>query len=128
MGLGRWGRARPWGLGEGKRDGRLAFPDEVFRPAARACGVRGDDLADNKPIEQHPYPGELGLDRRRRHPALDLFDAGGDAGRGPRIVLAGVRVPDMGGEDLDDAALGVGIAPKQRREPSPTAPLDRQGL
>ena len=78
------------------------------------------------------------FDRRRRHPVLELFDPvgdvdgfdraqmgdavglrpGGEAGRGPGVGLAGLRVPDMGGEELDDAALGVGIRSQQRREPA----------
>ena len=41
------------------------------------------------------------------------------------VGVAGVRVPDMGGEELHDAALGVGIGRKQRREPSEADPLGR---
>ena len=75
------------------------------------------------------------FDRRRGHPVLELFDPGGDvdgfdlaqmgdavglrpggeAGRGPGVGAAGVRVPDMGGEELDDAALGVGIGAERAR-------------
>ena len=78
------------------------------------------------------------FDRRRGHPALEFFDPGGDmdgfdraqmgdavglrpggeAGRGLGVGAAGVRVPDMGGEELDDAALGAGIRP---------APIRRYG-
>ena len=61
----------------------------------------------------------------RRHQALQFFDVGGDVDRldlaqvgdatplrpggeaacSPGVGFAGVRVPDMGGEELDDAAL-----------------------
>ena len=87
------------------------------------------------------------FDRRRRHPVLELFDPVGDvdgfdraqmgdavglrpgveAGRGPGVGAAAVRVPDMGGEELDDAALGVGIRSQQRREPARPDPLRRYG-
>ena len=50
---------------------------------------------------------------------------GGEAGCSPGVGLAGVRVPDMGGEELDDAALGGGIGRQQGREPSLAAPRDR---
>ncbi len=43
---------------------------------------------------------------------------GGEAGCSPGVGFAGVRVPDMGGEELDDAAGGIGIGRKERREPS----------
>ena len=48
---------------------------------------------------------------------------GGEATRGLGGGVAGVRVPDMGGEELDDAALGVGR--QQRREPPVVDPLHR---
>ena len=51
---------------------------------------------------------------------------GGEPTRGPGVGVEGVRVPDMGGEELDDAALGVGIGRQQRLEPSLVDPLHRQ--
>ena len=85
------------------------------------------------------------FDRRRGHPALERFDPGGDvdgfdraqmgdavglrpggeAGRGLGVGAAGVRVPDMGGEELDDAALGVGIWSQERGESARADPLHR---
>ena len=79
----------------------------------------------------------------RRHQALQFFDVGGDvdrldlaqvgdatplraggeSGGGPGVGFAGVRVPDMGGEELHDAALGGGIGRQQGREPCGAAPL-----
>ena len=46
---------------------------------------------------------------------------GGEAGCSPGVGFAGVRVPDMGGEELHDAALGVGR--QQGREPSLADPF-----
>ena len=40
----------------------------------------------------------------------------GEAGRGLRVGLAGVRVPDMGGEELHDAAGRAGIGRIERRQ------------
>ena len=57
-----------------------------------------------------------GFDRAQMGDAVALRP-GGEAGRGPGVGAAGVRVPDMGGEELDDAALGVGIRSQERREP-----------
>ena len=51
---------------------------------------------------------------------------GGEAGRGLRVGLAGVRVPDMGGEELEDAAGGAGIGRIERREPARTGRRDRK--
>ena len=41
---------------------------------------------------------------------------GGEPACGPGVGFAGVRVPDMGGEELDDEADGVGIGRQQQRE------------
>ena len=85
------------------------------------------------------------FDRRRRHPALEFFDPGGDvdglnvaemvdavrlrpggeAGCGTSVGLAGVRVPDMGGEELDDAPGSCGIGPKERGPPAAGDPRHR---
>ena len=37
-----------------------------------------------------------------------------------------MRVPDMGGEELEDAAGGAGIGRKERRPPARAGPLHRQ--
>ena len=80
----------------------------------------------------------------RRHPAFEFFfDVGGDVDRhdvaqmgdavpltpggeaacGPDVGFPGVRVADMGGEELDDAAVGLGR--QQGRGPSLADPLHR---
>ena len=51
---------------------------------------------------------------------------GGEAGRGPGVGLARMRVSDMGGEELDDAAAGARIGRNERRPPARAAPLHRQ--
>ena len=86
------------------------------------------------------------LDRGRRHPELQVFDVGGDvhrldvaqmgdairvapggeAGRGLRVGLAGVRVPDMGGEELEDAAGGTRVGRIERRQWARTGRSDRK--
>ena len=107
----------------------------MIRPTHRASGVYGQDLADDEPVEEHPDSGEMELDGGRRHPGLQFFDVGGDvdrldlaqlgeAGCSPGVGFAGVRVTDMGGEELDDAAIGVGR--QQGREPCGADPLPRQ--
>ena len=130
----------------GREDGRLAFLEGVFRSTHRASGVYGQDLADDEPVEEHPDSGEMEFDGGRRHPALQFFDVSGDvdrfdlaqmgeavplrpgseATRGSGVGFAGVRVPDMDGAELGDAALGVGIGRKQRRELSGADLLQRQ--
>ena len=44
----------------------------------------------------------------------------GEAGRGLRVGLAGVRVSDMGGEELEGAAGGAGIADQHCKFAQPT--------
>ena len=51
---------------------------------------------------------------------------GGEAARSLGVGLAGVRVPDMGDEELDDAPGGGGVGRQQGREPCGAAPLHRQ--
>ena len=41
------------GLLSGEHGGLAGF-DHMLRAAHRACGVKGDDLADDQPIEEHP--------------------------------------------------------------------------
>ena len=118
----------------------------MLRSAHGAGGVGRNDLPDHQPVEEHADPGQTELDRGRRNPELQVFDAGGDvnrldlaqmvdamrvapggeAGRGLRVGLAGVRVPDMGGEELDDAAGGARIGRKERRPPARAGRRDRQ--
>ena len=83
------------------------------------------DLADDQPVEQHADRGQLLLDRGRAvRPAL-LLDPGGDVqrlrsvparprraartsgetARPPGHRRPGVRVADVGGEELEEAVL-----------------------
>ena len=91
--------------------------------AHRAGRVADDDLADDKPIEKHADGGQMLLDRRRGEVRLKLLDIGrdmdrfhidkiedaslfapiGKSHRGVEVRAAGVRVADVGGEELDEA-------------------------
>ena len=104
--------------------GRLALLERMLRPAHGAGRVGGDNLAHHKPVEEHADRGQLEFDRRSRQAALQLLDIGGDmewldvaemgdadgvrpsgeAADGGGVGLAGVRVPDVGGEELEDRA------------------------
>ena len=124
----------------------MPFLTECFGPRTALAGLVGHELPDHKPVEEHSEPGQMELDRGRRNPELQVVDAGGDvnrldvaqmgnamhvapggeAGRGLRVGLAGVRVPDMGGEELDDASGVAGIGRIERREPARGGPHRRQ--
>ena len=43
--------------------------------------IRGNDLTDHEPVEQHADASEILLDRRRRRGAAQLLDIGGDMHR-----------------------------------------------
>ena len=96
------------------------------RPADRARGAEGEDLADDEPVEEHPKGREVLLDGRRRARGRGLLDGrrdhhGFDLVEGEASVLAPlreaahsreigearVRVPDVGGEELPEAPLGA---------------------
>ncbi len=62
----------------GGQHGRFAFSDGVLRAAHSACRVCGDDLSDDKPVEQHANGGQVELDRGGRDPLLKRLDIGGD--------------------------------------------------
>ena len=93
-----------------------AFRDRVRR-------VHRHDLAGHQPVEQHPHRGEVLLRARLGVRLLVLsLNVGGDdggtnlaevmnsvptaprkkVGHGPTVGPAGVRVPDVGGEEFDD--------------------------
>ncbi len=112
-----------------RQDRGLAGPDDVFGAAHRGGGIYGQDLADHQPVEQHADGGQPLLDGRRRKPASEALDPGGDVhgldveqtkaglvapveefAGGAVIGFAGVRVADVGGEEFDEAAAGVRAA------------------
>ena len=101
----------------------------------RARGVEGQDLADDEPVEEHPERREMLLDARGRERPGKLLDVGRDHHRldlvegeapvltplseapdGCEVGEAGVRVPDVGGEELPEAPLRR--ARKGRRAPA----------
>ena len=83
-------------------------------------GIRGDHLADDKPVEQHPDRGEVLLDARLFETAAHRFDVGRDMHRldvdqlreaarvalgedapaGAVVGFAGVRIFDGDREEL----------------------------
>lgn len=87
----------------------------MLRPANRVGWVRGDDLADNHPIEEHPKSGqsqlygglglslELGLDEGRD---VDWFDLGEilDA----VVATEGGKLPDSLPVGVDPTLLSPG--------------------
>lgn len=108
----------------------------MLRPAHGARGVHRDDLAHHKPVEQHPDTGELELDGRSRHPALQLLNVSRDVdglhvaqmtdafslapgGEFPGRLAVGLPdmgVADVGGEEFEDAALGLWVGAVERGE------------
>ena len=116
--------------------GRLALLERMLRPAHGAGRVGGDDLAHHKPVEEHADRGQLEFNRRSRQAALQLLDIGGDmewcdvaemgdadgvrpsgeAADGGGVGLAGVRVPDVCGEELEDALGGGRVGREQGGE------------
>ncbi len=90
-------------------------------PRTEPGGVEGEDLAGHPPVEEHPESREVLLDARRRERAREFLYMGGDdhgldtiqgdapalapcgePARGREIGETGVRVPDVGGEELPE--------------------------
>ena len=101
---------------------RLAGLHHVLRPAHGGGGIERHDLAGDQPVEQHAHRGELLLHARRPVFLLQLVHPGchverpdrrerqaaplapGEEPRaGAGIGTTGVRVVDVGGEELDIA-------------------------
>ena len=102
----------------------------------------------DEPVEEHPQRGQVLLDARRRERSGELLDVGRDhhgldlverdaAAFAPRgetadrgeVGEAGVGVSDVGGEELPEAALGVGGGGEERgRRRARTGRRDRGGI
>ena len=114
--------------------GVLPVLTTCFGTADRARGVERQDLADDEPVEEHPERREVLLDGRRRERSGELLDVGrdhhgldlvesdaaafapfGEAAHGREVGEAGVGVPDVGGEELPEAALGALGGGEERR-------------
>jgi hypothetical protein len=100
-----------------------AFFDHVLRPAHRGGGVLFDDLPDDQPVEQHAQCREVLLDGRSSIPARQGLNIGRDVMRADGVERAdavpveageeaahrdaiggpGVRVADVGSEEIDKA-------------------------
>lgn len=113
---------------------RLADLDRVPRAAHRRRRIDRQHLADHEPVEQGAQRGEPLLHGLRCQ--AQLLDVGGDVHGlhrtdvgdsvppaparevrpGLGVCLAGVRVPDVCGEELDRAAPGLGVRGVERRE------------
>jgi len=104
---------------------RLARFDHVLRAAHRRGRIVGQHVADDQPIEQHPHRGELLLhvwrrmgllarlyicadinrpDRAERAPPC--FAPGEELAAGAGVGAAGIRVANVGGEEVDIAPGG----------------------
>ena len=112
---------------------RLAFLHGMLRATDHAGGVGRHGLADDKPVEQHAQRGELQLDGGSRDALLQLLDVGGDVdglhvaemaeasrlapggecGRRLAVGFARMRIPDIGGEELEDAFRGRRVRSKK---------------
>ena len=118
----------------GGEDRSLAGLDDVFGSAHRCCGIEGEDLADDEPVEEHAQRGQVLLDARSGKRARELLDVGGDhhglhlvereattlapvgeAPDGSEVGEPGIGIADMGGEELPEAALGVGGGGEEHR-------------
>ena len=119
--------------------GGLAFLDDVLRPAHRGGRIgAGENLADDQPVEQHADRREVLLDGRRAVAAAENLDVGGDVMRAHRrerrdvlgvepgeerahgdgVGGAGVRVADVGGEEIEKPQAGVlaGVGDQSRHQ------------
>ena len=65
----------------GIEDRGLPFLDAMLWSTDRMCGVRGDDLAGNQPIEEHADGGQVLLDGLLRADVAELLDIAGDVHR-----------------------------------------------
>jgi hypothetical protein len=115
----------------------LPLLHDVLRPAHGARWVEREHLADHKPVEKHPHRGEVLLHRRRLVSFAELLDVGADhhrldllqvlapsvlapgeeARRRPVVRSAGVGIPDVCGEELEEPTGGViaGVRDRCRR-------------
>ena len=117
MRLGRFGSGRPVALSTSitgirveklpglvlVQDRRLAFLHDVLRPADGLCRVRGDDLANDKPVKEHPDGREVLLDRRGLVALAQLFDVGRD------VVAPDVLQGEPAGLAPDEEPTGVPV-------------------
>ena len=126
--------------------GVLPFRTECFGPRTALAGLTGMICPTTSQSKSMRSPARRSLTEGAATRSWRLFDVGGDvhrldvaqmadamraapvgeAGRGLRVGLARVRIPDMGGEELQDAACGPGIGGKERRELARTGRRDRQ--
>jgi hypothetical protein len=51
---------------------RAAFGYDVLRPTHRVRGIHVDDLADDEPVKEHTYSGQVLLYRRFAKPSRRL--------------------------------------------------------
>ena len=105
----------------GGEHGRLALLHDVLRTADGGGRVHLQDLADDQVVEEHADGGEVLLHARSVERLPELLDVGGDEHRlqllqgkpvdvapveeppgRPGVRLAGVAVPDVRGEELDE--------------------------
>ena len=120
----------------------------MFGAADRARGVEGQHLADDEPVKEHPKGRQVLLDARGRERTGELLDVGrdhhgldlvegeapvlapfGEAAHGREVGEPRVGVPDVGGEELPEAPLGVlGGGEERRRRRAGTGRRGRGGL
>ena len=103
-------------------------------PRTELAGLKGRTLADDEPVEEHPQRRKVLFDARRRERPGELLDVGrnhhrleldegdapalaplGEPAHGRKIGEARVPVPDVGGEELPEAALGRFGGGEERR-------------
>ena len=110
----------------GRQYRRLAFFNDILGAAHGVGRVHIEDVAGDKPVEQHSQGGHVLLHRGRGEFTLQLLhelhvgelaDAAPvapcrKAARGVEVRLARVVVVDLGGEEFEDAPGGLG----RRRE------------
>jgi hypothetical protein len=105
---------------------RFAFLNRVLRASDRRGRIRGHDLADHQPIEQHADGGEMLLDRGLGESSTEQFDVRRDvdrfnvdkvfqiispapAGELPntaKVCPSGIRIADIGGKELEESPGG----------------------
>ncbi len=126
----------------------FAPPDGMLRAPDRGGRVHREELAEDHPIEEHPDGRQMLLDRgpgadpaRVLHPSrhMDGLHPGElfhpvlpapsrELADGTVVGAPGIRVGDLGGEELPEAP-GGGVAPeKEDRRRGRTEPLDFPAL
>ena len=111
----------------GGKDGSLPLLHDMPRASDCVRWIGREHLVDHEPVEEHPQGGKLLLDRGRGEPCREFLNIGGDvdgpdlhersdpvrgapspeAGDRLGIGFPGMGIAELGGEEFQDAFLGI---------------------